>query len=242
MRRQALALVLFGLLAVSAGCTGVFGPDQVDEEQVSEDYQYNWNTTQKVTINVTGDQYRAVYDLQNRSELVVYTRDFTGEQPLPVSSLQYQYPNGTVTRIPAAQVENRQEDTVISLPARRGKVAFSAPTASGKQVTVPTFVTGSYEVILPQGMRASVPVLSQIRPGADTRTIENGQVHIRWEDVEANTVSVSYYLGRDIWIFGGVIVLLLLIGGGGLAYYVLQIRQLEDRRAESGLDIDNRGD
>jgi len=236
MRRQLLALVLLGLLTVSAGCTGIFGPGQVDEEALSEDYQYDWDTTEKVTINVTGEEYHAVYDLQNRSQLVVNTRDFTGDQPLDIAALQYQYPNGTVTKIPASQVEKKRESTVITLPAREGKVAFSAP-AGGKQVRVPTFVEGSYEVILPQGMRVDAPVLSQVRPGADGQTIENGRVHLRWDDVEAEAVSVNYYLARDLWIFGGIIALFLLVGAGGVGYYVLQIRRLERRREESGLDM-----
>lgn len=240
MRRQVLAFVLLGLLTVSAGCTGIFGPGSVDEEALSQDFQYDWDTDAKVTINVTGEEYHAVYDLQNRSQLVVNTRDFTGEQPLDVAALQYRYPNGTVTKIPASAVEKRRESTVITLPAREGKVAFTAP-AGGKQVRVPTFVEGSYEMILPPNMRVDAPVLSQIRPGADERTIENSRVHIYWDNVEANAVSVSYYLARDLWIFGGVIALLVLVGAGGLGYYVLQIRQLERRREEVGLDVENDG-
>ena len=238
MRRQILGLVLLGLMTMSAGCAGVFGPGQVNEEAISEDYQYDWDTEQKVTVNVTGEEYHAIYDLRNRSQLVVNSRDFTGDQPLAVSALQYRYPNGTVTKIPASQVEKKRESTVISLPAREGKVAFSAPAGS-KQVRVPTFVDGSYEVILPRGMRVGVPVLSQVRPGADSRTRENGRVHLRWENVEASAVSVSYYLARDLWIFGGVLALFLLVGLGGLGYYVLQIRQLEERREETGLDMGN---
>lgn len=238
MRRQLLALVLLGLLTVSAGCTGLFGAGEVDEERLAQEFEYDWDTERKVTINVTGEQYHAVYDLENRSRLVVNTRDFTGDQPLDVAALKYRYPNGTVTRIPASQVEKRQEETVITLPAREGKVAFSAP-AGGKQVRVPTFVDGSYEVILPENMRVDVPILSQVRPSADTQRIENGRVHLLWEDVEADSVSVSYYLARDLWIFGGVLALFLLVGIGGVAYYVLQIRQLERQREETGLDVDD---
>jgi hypothetical protein len=236
MRRQLLALVLLGLLTVSAGCTGLFGSGQVDEERLAQEFEYDWDTDRKVTINVTGEQYHAVYDLENRSRLVVNTRDFTGDQPLSVAALKYRYPNGTVTRIPASQVEKKQEKTVISLPVREGKVAFSAP-AGDKQVRVPTFVDGSYEVILPENMRVGVPILSQVRPGADEQRIENGRVHLLWEDVEAESVNVSYYLARDLWIFGGVLALFLLVGLGGVAYYVLQIRQLEQRREETGLDM-----
>lgn len=238
MRRQLLAFVLLGLLTMSAGCTGLFGPGGVDEERLTQEFDYDWNTDAKVTINVTGEQYHAVYDLKNRSRLVVNTRDFTGDQPLSVAALQYRYPNGTVTQIPASQVERKQEQTVISLPARRGKVAFTAP-AGGKQVRVPTFVDGSYEVILPENMRVDAPILSQVRPGADSQAIKNSRVHIRWENVEADAVRVSYYLARDLWIFGGVLALFVLVGIGGLAYYVLQIRQLEQRREETGLDMDD---
>jgi uncharacterized protein HemX len=48
---------------------------------------------------------------------------------------------------------------------------------------------------------------------------------------------VSYYLARDLWIFGGVLALFLLVGIGGVAYYLLQIRQLERQREETGLDM-----
>ena len=243
MKRQALALVLAGLFAVSAGCTGAFGSGSVDEEALAEDYEYDWDTDAQVTINVTGGQYHAIYDIRNRSELAVYTRDELGtERPLELSALRFRYPNGTVTQIPASRVETTRDRAVIDLPTREGKLAFSAPTAGTKRFSTPTYIEGSYEVLIPPNMRVDVVPLAQVQPDGYRTELQGDRVHIYWEDVESDTMVVRYYFQRDLWIFAGIIALLVLIGTGGVAYYLLQIRRLERRREEVGLDVDTGDD
>lgn len=243
MNRQALALVFVGLFAVSAGCLGAFGPGNVDEEALAEEHSYDWDTDAQVTINVTGGQYHAVYDIRNRSELAVYTRDGLGtERPLELSALQFQYPNGTVTGIAASRVETTRDRTVIDLPTRKGKLAFTAPTPGQKRFSTPTYIEGSYEVILPPNMRVDFVPLAQVQPNGYRTELQGDRVHIHWDDVESDAVVVSYYLQRDLWIFAGIIALLVVIGAGGLAYYVFQIRQLEQRRKEAGLNVDTGDD
>ncbi|MEF8908480.1 MAG: DUF5803 family protein, partial [Haloarculaceae archaeon] len=53
---------------------------------------------------------------------------------------------------------------------------------------------------------------------------------------------VRYYLQRDLWIFGGIAVVSVTLGIGGLVYYLRQIRQLEEKREELGLDVDYEDD
>jgi len=62
-------------------------------------------------------------------------------------------------------------------------------------------------------------------------------MHIRWENPDRN-VFVRYYLQRDILIFGGLVAVLGAVMVGGLIYYLRQIRELENKRKEMGLDVE----
>lgn len=241
--RRALALGLLAFLAVSTGCVGPFGPGPVNEEKLTEDATYGalWNSSADAVIDVGKREYRAVYEV-NSSEFEVYHRDGLGtERPLEVRALKFRYPNGTVVSAAAGWVEKTRKRTIISLPAPRGEVAFTAPR-QGKRVATPTFVTGSYEVILPAGTRVSLPIFGQVSPrGYETELVEN-RVHIRWNDVQRNAIVVRYYLVRDIQLFGGLAAILAVVTVFGVAYYVVQIRQLEEFRKKVGLDVDTGDD
>ncbi|WP_137287564.1 DUF5803 family protein [Halorussus salinisoli] len=243
-RRLLLAFASVALLALSAGCAGIFGGDQISEKRLEGDGNatYEWNNSAAVTLNITGGEYQAVYDFENRSELSIFERESLGEKtPVEVGTVRFQYPNGTVVTLGQERVQKKDSRTVFLLPAEDGKLAYTAPHR-GKSFSTPTYVEGSYEVILPAGMRVGTPILSQVRPNADDRSQIDGRVHLSWAEVTADNVVVRYYLARDLTIFTGIIAAGILLALLGLAYFRLQIRQLEREREEMGLNVDTSDD
>lgn len=254
-------LGLCGFLAVTAGCMGIFGPGNPDPRSLSAEASYEWNATAEAYLDIRGGSYTAVYDLSNKTTgdagtFEVYRRDALGtEQPLPLEALQYRYPNGTrivfqegeavvlgpngsTEPTTALAVSRTRHRTVIAIPDATGKIAFTAPK-TGKEIATPTFVDGAYEVVLPPHTSVAVPLLARVRPGGHTTTRgPDGRMHIHWDRMQARTVIVRYYLDRDLLIFGGLVALLIGAGVAGAAYYLLQIRQLVERRREVGLDVD----
>ncbi|NHN59041.1 MULTISPECIES: DUF5803 family protein [Halorussus] len=243
-RRLSLAFASVALLALTAGCTGLFGGDQISEKRLEGDGNttYDWDNTATVTLNVTGGEYRAVYDFDNRTELRVFERESLGEKtPVNVGTVRFRYDNGTVVTLGQENVRKTKSNTVITLPASEGQLAYTAPHR-GKSFTTPTYVHDSYEVILPKGMRVGTPILSQVRPSADGRSQLGGRVHLSWAEVTADSVVVRYYLARDLTIFAGIIGASVLVALVGLAYFRLQIRRLEQEREEMGLNVDTDSD
>ncbi|MWG35847.1 DUF5803 family protein [Halomarina oriensis] len=241
--RRALALCLLALLTVSAGCTSLFGPGEVPDQQLNENATYDdlWEEEAGVYIDVGTDSYRAVYDLgENRTSLDVYGRTGFGlERPLDISGLRYRYQNGTVIT-PANSsnftVDQGREELNITVPEPNGSLAFSAPKP-GKSFTVPAFIEGvSYEAALPPATDAAVPLLSNVNPSPSATFEEDGRTHIRWDSVSRD-VSVRYYLDRDLLIFGSIAGVLTIAGIAGAVYYLRQIRALERRREEVALDV-----
>ena len=245
-RRLLLGFGALVLLALTAGCTGLFGPGEFSEKQLNREATYDWNTSADVTINITDGEYRAIYNFTNRSELAIYQHEsLGGETSVEVAAVQFRYPNGTVVTAKQIEVIKRDSETVIRPPANAGKLAYSV-SHRGKSFNTPVYVEGSHEVILPEGMRVGNFLLSQVRPnGYTTRgpggTADN-RVHIEWADVTAENVVVRYYLARDLTIFAAIIGGAALIALLGLAYFRLQIRQLERQREEMGLNVDTGDD
>lgn len=191
----------------------------------------------------------------------IYGRDTLGtEQPEQVSAVQFRYPNGTLVTFEERDseavavvtyangttkdapdlmtVDRTRRRTVIGLPANEtGQLGVTIPK-NGKQVSSPAYVQGSYEVVLPENAEVGVPLLAQVRPGASSRSVIDGQVHLRWDDLTANTLSIRYYLSRDLLLFGGLAIGGTIIGAIGLAYYALQLRETRRKRDEVGLDVD----
>jgi len=243
-RRLLLAFAAVALLALTAGCTGLFGGGEFSEEELQGDSSpsYEWNASTDVRLNVTDGEYHAVYDLSDQSKIELYERESLGEEtPVEVNTVRFRYPNGTVVTLGQDHVEKQNSRTVITPPADDGQLAFTAPHR-GKSFSVPTYVEGSYEVVLPRGMRVGNFLLSQVRPGDYTTDLRDGRVHIVWPDVTADDVVVRYYLARDLTIFTGVIAGGILLAIIGLAYFRLQIRQLEREREEMGLNVDTSDD
>ncbi|MFB6205872.1 MAG: DUF5803 family protein [Haloglomus sp.] len=192
----------------------------------------------------------------------LYTRDALGtEQPINPIALQFHYENGTILRYRETEtgttlvmvkpnetvdvndaklaVSKSRRRTTVRLPTNEtGKLAFTVPK-NGKRVATPTFVQGSYEMVLPEGARIGLPILAQVQPGQSRAERIDGNVHVYWDSVtRARSVVVRYYLQRDLYLFGGLVALMLIVGSGGALYYYLQIRETVKRREEVGLDVD----
>ncbi|MFC7166184.1 DUF5803 family protein [Halospeciosus flavus] len=237
MKRRTVALFALAGLLLFSGCLGGGG---VSEERLNRNVTYDWQTDANVTVNVTATEYHAVYEIRNRTVLN-FTREteLSGNQPVSVAGVKFRYPNGTVVGADHLQVTEEGSKTVVRLPADQGKFAYTASSGS-RSVHVPVAVSGSHEVILPPGVRASVPLFGSVEPSADSRTVNEttDRVHYRWKTVDANTISIDYYLQRDLYIFAGLVGLLVLVGIGGVVYYRLKIRRLERERTEMGLDLE----
>lgn len=239
-RRHLLALAALAALIAMAGCSSILGPGDADPEEINANATYDglWNGTANATIDVQKTQYQSVYVIDNRSHVELFKRDALGtESPLDIRAVKFRYPNGTVTNVSVENVERTRKHANVTLPAKDGKLAFSV-NRNAKEFNSPTFTQGTYELRLPPGARVGIPILSSVAPRGYTATREDNRVTITWDDVQARSVSVQYYLARDLLIFGGMGGLLLAAAVGGVVYYLRQIRQLERRREEVGLDVD----
>ncbi|MFC6836283.1 DUF5803 family protein [Halomarina ordinaria] len=241
--RRLLALAMLVLLTMSAGCTSLFGPGDLDQEQLNAEAEYDWDTDATATIDLRADRSRSVYDLEDRRNLSVYGSNALGlERPPNLQSVRYQYPNGTVIAPDDSEefrVQQSRERATIRVPEAGGKVAFTIPR-NGKSFTTPTFVEDtSYEVVLPSNTDVAVPLLGKVSPGGYTTEQVGDRVHIRWDTVETSAISVRYYLDRDLLIFGSLAGLLTVAGLLGAVYYQMQIRELARRRQEVGLDMES---
>jgi hypothetical protein len=259
-RRLLAALALVVLLGL-AGCSTIFGSDAADRAALSEDATYEFDTDRDAYIEINSDNYTAVYNVSARKgddedpTIQLYTTDaLSVEQPLELRALKFRHPNGTVDRfvdgnatrvyengtteeIDALRVETSRKRTTVHLPADEGKLAFTTPK-DGKEVTIRTVVSGSYEVVLPPDTDASLPLLSQVGPSNDGRQVEGDRVHLTWEELDSDVLVVRWYLDRDVWLFGGLATVALVVGVVGGVYYYLQIREARRRREEEGIDVD----
>lgn len=240
-RRHCLGLAGLLLLAGLAGC---LGPTEISDDQLTGNASYDWDVDAEAAYTVSRSSYQAVYNVSNRSTLSVYNRNTLDiESPVRIETLQFRFDNGTVVNAthPDLTASLGQRRTDVSLPAEYGRVAYTAPR-SGKQFSTPIAVPGTQMVTLPPGARVGVPLLSHVNPGNHSTAVTDGRMTIRWPGVEDGTISVQYYLQRDLLLFGGLLLVALVVGAGGLLYYVRQIRQLESVREEIGLDVDDGDD
>lgn len=242
-RRALLALVAVVFLA---GC-GLFGGGEIDEDDLVGEQEYNWesNATTTIDLDVSSSAYAAVVDVEDQSSLEVYrVSTFRGDSSVSIEALQFRFANGTIvdaTHQNLTAVEGSDE-TTINLPADNGSVAFTAPR-DGKSYASPVFVDGDYELELPESTRVGVWGLSRTSPSPDESVVEDNQMTLYWEEMErGDTISVRYYLVRDLYLFGGLLAIAISLAVGGFTYYYRQIRRAQAKREEVGLDIDMEDD
>ncbi|MFW5903792.1 MAG: DUF5803 family protein [Halolamina sp.] len=250
MNRRLLALLaVVGLLTLS-GCLGGLGggptnPDRLDE---SPEAAYNWNASSDVHVTVTSNvTYHAVYDVSAEpfgDQIRLARAGFLGtDEPLTISALRYRYPNGTVVNGSAfadhgGDVRTQDNHLVIEPPGDDGRLAYSGESTP-KQFTHPIAVEeGSYTVVLPENREASIPLFGRIVPAPDSTTTVDDRLTIGWEQISGETLSVRFYLPRDVQLFAGLFAGMLGVGAAGVVYYRRQIRKLRERREEMGLDVD----
>ena len=253
-RRLLLAAGSLALLAVMSGCLG-FGTGPVPAERLDSEpaAAYEWETNRTVHVTVQANtQFRAVMET-NSSTIELFRRDgFGGTNPLSVQSVRYRYPNGTVVngteiRENGGEIRRTRDEMIVSLPenapASGGELAYTS-SGTPKRFTLPTYVDGTYEVVLPPDRRIDFPVFGKVSPGNYDATIDDSsRVHIVWQEaVTVETISVQYYLQRDLYVFGGIVALVGAIGIGGLLYYRRQIERLRRRRMEMGVDVETDDD
>lgn len=248
-RRRALALVGLAVLSMTAGC---FGPGAIPQEQLDSepDESYTWDADVDAHIVVQSDgQFRAVYRLSER-ETELFRRDgFGSRNPLDVSALRYRYPNGTVvngTELEArgGSIQRSRSEVTVTLPSDApadGRLAFTAGSTP-KRFALPTFVKGSYEVVLPPNRRVDFPVFGSVSPPASRTEVVDGQTHIYWDEVTSDSITVQFYLQRDLTIFGVAVAVLVTVGLGGLLYYRRKIEAIRRQREELGLDVETDDD
>lgn len=241
MNRRVLAGLALVAVLLLAGC---FGPSEISEEELTGDASYDWETNATTTFNLSRSSYSTVVEIQNRTELAVWRRDRLGtDNPVDLQALQFRFENGTVVNATHGNLSATRtgDNTVIALPAENGTVAYTA-SRSGKRFSAPVFVEGSYELLLPPSARVGVPLLSQASPGGYATSVSEDRMTIRWNEISDGTVTVRYYLQRDLLLFGGLAALVLFVGGGGTVYYLWQLRTLEERRRQMGGDIEDGDD
>ena len=241
MNRRTLALVAVVALVVLSGCSAFGSGGEVDKEDLLGDADYQWesNATATYNLSVSSSSYTAVLKIRNQSTLDVHSRSaFRGDQSVSVEALRFRFENGTVVNAthPGLTASEGSDETEIGLPARNGTVAWTADR-SGKSWSTPIFVEGSHQVEMPESARAGIPLLSRVTPGTDRRTVEDDQMILYWEE-SSSSISIRYYLVRDLYLFGSIAVIALLLGLGGTVYYLRQIRAAKKKREEVGFDID----
>ncbi|EJN61631.1 DUF5803 family protein [Halogranum rubrum] len=249
--RLVLGTASLVFLLLSAGCLGaIMGPQDVSNDRLNEPpaAEYTWDSDRDAHIAVVENAtFSAVYDL-NSTEVQLFRRDgLGGRNAIRVSALQYQYDNGTVinaTQLKArgGTIKQTREAVTVTLPeetsAAPGKLAFTS-TSTPKRFSLPTFVKGSYEVVLPPDRRIDFFLFGQVRPNYTDRSVDDqSRTHIVWDDVQTDSMLVQFYLQRDLTIFGGIAAGLVLVALGGLFYYKRQIEALEEQRRDLGLNVD----
>jgi hypothetical protein len=65
---------------------------------------------------------------------------------------------------------------------------------------------------------------------------------VRWDNVTRGSVSVRYYLQRDILIFGSLGAVLVVVGIVGTLYYRRQLQAIKKKRESVGLDVETEDD
>lgn len=233
--RQFLGVLTLVALGLSAGCIGLLG--DIPDDQLCESAPYDYDTETNATYTIeTNGTYRAVYDVSGQNTFELYKTDGLGiENPLQISAIEFRAENGTSYDCDSIEVETTRDRTVVSLPGDDGQFAYTAQSTQKRFSTHPS-TNGSHAVILPKNRSVENPVFGNVRPGGyETREVD-GRVHIRWDSVEAQRISIRYYMDRDIPLF-----LLLVTGAGSLAaigfvYYFRLVRRLRRRREAVGPD------
>lgn len=256
-RRRLLAIAGLALLVALSGCSILGGGGEIDQDELTKNATYDWNTTANATYDVTtsallsfsSNSYQAVLNVENRSTISLYESTlFRGDQSISIEALQFRFRNGSQVNAthPNLTAVEHGDETTIELPVPNGSVAYTSSwggttTAWGgspRSWSVQTPMDGSHEVRMPAGSRTNLPFLSRTTPSPSETTVRNDRSVIRWNDIDSGAISVRYYLGRDLYLFGGIFALVTLVGLVGVAHYYRAIQRAQEQREAVGLDIE----
>ncbi|WP_408959152.1 DUF5803 family protein [Natrinema sp. 74] len=247
-RRFVLATLAVVLLTMGAGCSAFSGG--ISDEQLDREANYSdvRDSDADVAIAledgnlISGGEFRAVYDLNGTRKLELSRSSLFNDEPLNVYGVRYWYPNGTELNGSELEVKQGRSATTIAVPNENGTLAFSGK-AGRKTFSLPAYVGGSYEITLPENHRTTNFLFGEVSPNGAEREIVDGQERLSWEQIEADrTISLRYYLARDIPLFLGLIGTTVLLGGLGIGYYYRQVKRLQKQREEFGIDVNTDDD
>ena len=244
-RRLRLALLALVVLAASAGCLDyVTGGGEVEDAVLDAEpaEPYDWESDRNASLTLhTGSEVQAVYRVSADQRLRLYQATSIGQEgPLDISAVRFRYENGTVITgsdlrdTSAGDIEQTPDEVFVTLPAD-GKLAFSAG-ATPRRLSLPVYVEGSYEVLLPEGTRMDFFLFSNVVPGDGRTEVVDDRVRVTWENVTASSITVQYYQERDLYLFGAIVAVLSVIAIGGLYYYRRKIDALHEVRVQMGLE------
>ena len=260
--KRLLAVGGLALLVFLSGCSILTGSGEIDQDDLLEPAEYDWDRNATASYDVTtssllsfsSNRYQSVVSLENQTTLVLDRSTlFRGDRPVSVESLQFRFTNGTVVNATHEGLTaiRGSDETEIQVPEPNGTVGYTATwggatTALGgspRQWRVNTPVEGSHEVRMPDGSRTDLPFMSRTAPGSHETTVENDRSVIRWGDeFDSSSIVVRYYLARDLWLFGGLFIVGSTVAIGVALYYRRAIQRAREQREEVGLDIEDEDD
>ncbi|MHC3437514.1 DUF5803 family protein [Natrialbaceae archaeon A-gly3] len=241
-RRLLLATVAVLALVGLAGCSAIFGgisDEDLDREQEYDDLK---DREADVVVDIedvsliSSGEFRAVYDLDDTEEIELYRSSFYRDTALDVEAVRYWYPNGTEVTGSELEVDQGRSSTDIEVPDGNGTLAFTA-SAGSRTFQLPAYIGGSYEVTLDEGYRTSGFLFGNVAPSGYDREIVDDRERLTWEENDG-TISLRYYLPRDVRYFYGLVAIVLFVGGLGAGYYYRQMKRLQEKRQEMGLDVE----
>lgn len=250
-RRLAIATLVLVLMVLGAGCLAwVTGGGEVSDERLDEEpaEPYNFETDRDAHIDVQSSNFQAVYRVEPGQQFRFHqTTRWALEEPLDIRAVRFKYAgngtvvNGTTMVEHGGDVDQTPDEVYVTVPDAEGQLALSA-TDSARWFSIPAYVEGSYEVVLPPGHRIDFFLFSNVAPRDYESELVDDRVHLRWDEVSGGTVVAQSYRQRDIYIFGGAVVLLTGIAIVGLAYFRRQVQTLEEVRKSMGLDVEEEDD
>lgn len=248
-RRLLLAVAALALLVLGAGCLDyVTGGGEISDERLDREpaQPYVWDSERDAHITVRTDaKFQAVYRVEEEDRLRLYRPTGYGtEDPLDVESIRFRYENGTEVNgsefeSHGGEIEQTTDEVWVSPPGD-GKVALTAGSTP-KRFTLPVYVEGSYEVVLPEDRRVDFFLFGKISPRGYETSIDDGRLHITWDEVDSGSILVQFYIQRDLHLFAAAVTVLAAVAAFGLYYYRRQIDRLHETRVEMGLDAEGDG-
>lgn len=248
MDRRLLAGLAVLALVATVGCTG-FGGGGPNQEALAENATYDWDADAETEIRLSEGgvfqpaEYQVVYS-GNASSIELYTRGFTRDHAVPIRAVQYRYAtNDTVAGHEAVEVSQTARRTTVHLPEAEGQLAFSGERHD-QELHLRTFDDGDVRVVLPSGHTVGDVLLGHVVPrGYETGRTTDDRLALTWEEVEADrSLLVRHYRERDWLLFYGLLAVMGVAAVIGYAYFSREIRKIQRRREEAGLDVDHDDD